>query len=124
MGPTRRSSALVKRIGVPLVAVALLLGAASQAGAATRYAVPGGTGTSTTCTFDTDNCSLKHVLEDVVVANDEVIVTPGTHDFGTSGVIVRSQGRPLNIHGQDGQPRPSIVADAAYVLSSCPSPPC
>ena len=107
-----------------VVAIALLLVAAAEASATTRFAVPGGTGTSMDCTFDTDQCSLKHVLEDVVGANDEVIVLPGTHDFGTNPVNVRSAGRPLNIHGQEGQPRPTIVADAAYVLGSCNPSPC
>jgi hypothetical protein len=108
--------------GALLAAGALLLSIAAPAGAVTRFAVAGGTASNPNCTSTGDDCSLRHVFEDVVVANDEVVVMPGTHDFGTTGVTIRSAGRPLNIHGQAGQPRPSIVADAAFVLAACTSP--
>ena len=51
---------------------------------------------------------------------DEVIVTPGTHDVGPRGVIVKNFVTSLNIHGQDGQPRPRIVATSTnFTLSTC-----
>ena len=51
---------------------------------------------------------------------DVVIVTPGTHDVGASGVYVKNGVTSLNIHGQDGQPRPRIVAtSSSFTLSTC-----
>ena len=51
---------------------------------------------------------------------DEVTVTPGTHDVGPNGVIVKNFVTSLNIHGQDGQPRPRIVATSTnFTFSTC-----
>src|SRR6185503_7377251 len=67
-----------------------------------------------------DNCSLKHVLETVVATGDEVIVTPGTHDVPITGVHIKNNVTAVNIHGQDGQPRPRVTATSSgFVIASC-----
>ena len=68
-----------------LVAAVLFLGATSQADATTRYAVAGGIGNSLDCTSTGDNCSLRWVLENVVLANDEVVVRPARTTWGRVG---------------------------------------
>jgi hypothetical protein len=117
-----------KRLPFALLAAGLvLLSVPGQAlGAATRYAVPDGVGIGMTCTSPSDACSLKHVLEDVVQTGDEVIVIPGVHDPGANGLFVKSGVSSLNIHGQDGQPRPDIRAttSGAFVFSTCPISTC
>jgi hypothetical protein len=104
-----------------LVATLCFLGAAAPARAAsTRYAVPGGSASDANCTSTGANCSLAHVLQDVVQAGDEVIVTPGTHDVGSMGAYIKTGATPLNIHGQDGQPRPRVTATSTgFVLRMC-----
>jgi hypothetical protein len=93
--------------------------------AVTRYAVADGAGADASCTSTGANCSLKHVLEDVVVTGDEVIVMPGVHDVGVSGTDVRAGVAALNVHGQDGQPRPRITANSdQFVLTTCVVEPC
>jgi len=77
------------------------------------------------CTNPGNNCSLKHVLEDVVQTGDEVIVMPGVHDADTDRFFVRSGVTSLNIHGQDGQLRPRITANSSlFVFSTCVVEPC
>lgn len=108
------------RIALLLVATLAFLGVAGQASAATRFAVPGGTTIDASCTTAGAGCSLAHVLQDVVQTGDVVIVMAGTHDVGPSGVIVKNGVTSLNIHGQDGQPRPRIVATSTnFTLSTC-----
>src|SRR5690242_70425 len=99
------------RIAAVLGAMLVCLGAAAPADAAfTRFAVPGGSTGSATCTSTGDNCSLKHVLETVVATGDEVVVMPGTHDVGSMGVHLKGTVTAVNIHGQDGQPRPRVTS--------------
>jgi hypothetical protein len=102
-----------KRLPLCLLAtgLALLSVPGSALGAATRYALPGGSSTDLACTSTSASCSLKHVLEDVVQTGDEVIVMPGVHDSGASGFVIKSGVSAVNIHGQDGQPRPRITAN-------------
>jgi hypothetical protein len=104
----------------------VLFGAVTEASATIRFAVPGGTSSSATCTTTGDDCSLRHVFEDVILTADEVVVLPGTHDLGSSGVVVRTGSNSVNIHGQDGQPRPTITANTSFFVfslcqSSCPA---
>ena len=70
------------RISGLLIAALIFLGAAGPASATPRFAVPGGSAVDANCTTTGANCSLAHVLQDVVQTGDEVIVTPGTHDVG------------------------------------------
>jgi hypothetical protein len=113
------------RISGLLAAALVFLGAAGPASATTRFAVPGGTAGDSSCTSTGANCSLAHVLQDVVLTGDEVIVTPGTHDVGSNGVSVKSGVTTLNIHGEEGQPRPRIVATSMFfTFSTCPVSTC
>jgi hypothetical protein len=104
----------------------LLLPAPGQAlGAQTRYALAGGSSTSMTCTSPSDSCSLKHVLEDVVQTGDEVIVMPGLHESATNRFLIKTGVTSLNIHGQDGQPRPVIRANSdLFAFGTCPVSTC
>ena len=105
-----------KRLPLWLLAAGLVLlsGPGSAFGAETRYAVPGGSTTDATCLSASASCSLRHVLEDVVQTGDEVIVIPGLHDSGTNGFAIKSGVSGVNIHGQDGQPRPRITASTDF----------
>ncbi len=108
-----------------LLVLLVVLGVAGQARATTRYAVPGGTTGDAMCQSPGANCSLTEVLENVVVTGDEVIVTPGEHDVGTMGVYIRSSALSVNVHGQDGQPRPRIFSNGGTTFSTCnPSTSC
>ena len=101
-----------------LLAALVCLFAAAPASAAVRNAVPGGSTTDLNCT--STPCTLKHLLEDVVTTNDEVIVAPGTHDVGSMGLHLKNNVTSVNIHGQDGQPRPRVTATATvFVFGSC-----
>jgi hypothetical protein len=92
-----------------LFALTVSLAAASNALATTRYAVPGGNTTDPNCQSPAANCSIQRAA-DVASTGDELIVMPGTYDFGTSaGPTI---GTPLEIHGQDGQPRPLLISDS------------
>ena len=66
------------------------------------------------CTSPGDSCPLRHVLENVVQTGDEVVVMPGVHDSGTNGFAIKSGVSAVNIHGQDGQPRPRITASRDF----------
>lgn len=90
-----------------LFAITVSLAAASNAFATTRFAVPGGNATDPDCTSAGANCSIQHAAN-VANGGDELIVTPGTYDFGAAaGPVIVS---PLEIHGQDGQPRPLLTS--------------
>jgi hypothetical protein len=96
-------------------AIAIALAAApSAAGATTRYASPGGV-TSGNCTSPSPSdptnppCDLTHVVTFVAVGGDEVIVTPGTYDLGSGELIIN---KAINVHGQDGAPRPLILSSS------------
>jgi Ca2+-binding RTX toxin-like protein len=95
---------------------ALVLGGlagASPAGAV-RYAGPSGSGA--TCTEDAP-CDYKTAIEGAP-AGDEVILLPG--DYGSAAMplsySVSSYTANLNVHGQDGQPRPRIFSSVVFSL--------
>jgi hypothetical protein len=103
-----------------LVAMLAFSGVVSQASATVRYAVPGGVGGDGICASPGAGCSLRYVLEDVVLTADEVIVMPGTHDLGSNGVTVRTGSNSVNIHGAAGEARPTVKAETAgFVFSLC-----
>jgi hypothetical protein len=86
------------------VAVALLvLALPTAASAATRYAAQGG-GVVPGC-MQASPCSLEYAITGAN-SGDEVVVTPGTYDVAAT----ISTENPLFIHGQEGGPRPRIVA--------------
>src|SRR5215211_4039916 len=115
----------VTRRLIQLLMLLVVLGAAGQARATTRYAVPEGTTGDAMCQSAGAGCSLAEVLENVIVTGDEVIVTPGVYDVGTMGVYMRSAALSVNVHGQDGQPRPTIFSTGGTTFRTChPSTTC
>jgi hypothetical protein len=101
-----------------LVALTLVLVGASQAMATTRYAVPGGNASDPNCFAKTSNCSAQHAL-DVAQANDEVIFATGTYDIGSAS-LGQNSNVPQDIHGEDGQPPPRIIATTnSWVFVGC-----
>jgi hypothetical protein len=97
------------QLAIAAVSIVVLF-AAPSALAAVRYALPGGNATDPDCLSKAANCSIKHATT-VAQDSDEVIVTPGTYDFGASAGPAFSNG--INIHGENGQPRPLLTNNSA-----------
>lgn len=91
-----------KVLGTLVVSLVL----AAPAGAAVRYA--GASGAGTGCS-NFAPCSLKTAVEGAA-DNDEIIVKSGS--YAISGGIDGNTKSGLEIHGQDGQPRPDITITA------------
>lgn len=91
------------RRGLGIAAVLLALVLPATASAATRYAAPGG-GMVPGCA-QASPCSLEYAITGAT-SGDEVVVTPGTYMVATT---IATEQR-LFIHGQEGVPRPFIVA--------------
>jgi hypothetical protein len=93
--------------GLRLLLSMMLAAAAIPAAAlgATRYAAPAG-GSTAGCP-QSDPCSLPAAVEGAA-ANDEVIVTPG--NYSLTDRVEPQSGISLSIHGEAGEPRPTIVA--------------
>src|SRR4051812_2186889 len=94
-----------------LVALALLATAPAAAGAATRYASPGG--------VDAEPCDAGHPCQinravGSAMPNDEVILQTG--DYGSPGIPLPTSivgtAAGLDVHGEDGKPRPRIFTNA------------
>jgi hypothetical protein len=88
---------------IAVLVTALVLAAPVAAQGATRYAAPGG-GTTPGC-VQALPCSLEYAITGAN-PEDEVIVTSGTYDVGTT----ISTETPLFIHGEEGSPPPRILA--------------
>jgi hypothetical protein len=117
----------MRRSVVAALVLAACLGAAGQAQAVTRYAVPGGTAGDAMCLSPAAGCSLNEVLENVIATGDEVVVTPGNYDLGTQGVYMKSGPTSVNVHGEDGQPRPTIFSTPTIggtTFATCPNTSC
>lgn len=96
------------RLVLGLVAAAVLL-APAAAGAAERWAEPGGDGPAATCP-EADPCDLDTAVEHAsVVDGDEVVVKPGTYDVASIEV-----GDAIDLHGQSPVARPTINTTATY----------
>src|SRR5215216_541672 len=118
--PTRPRHRATAPLAALVAAMLVFFGAAAQASATVRFAVPGGSGADGSCTSTDADCSLGYVLENVILTADEVIVMPGTHALGSNGVVVRTGSNSVNIHGQGGRPRPTIMANTSgFVFSLC-----
>src|SRR3954447_22585126 len=105
----RQRLRLERMVRAILVVAALLLLAASPAEAATqRYAGPNGAMT-TGCTDPNQPCDLASAFSQAQ-ANDEVIIETG--DYGSPGTPLTtpivSTTAGLDVHGEDGKPRPRI----------------
>src|SRR3954453_20811404 len=97
-----------------LLALALLAAFPAAAAAAPRYAAPGAMGT--TCTVD-DKCPIATAVSGAP-AGAEVIVTDG--DYGSPAppfsASITGTVAGLDVHGEDGKPRPRIFTNAPIGL--------
>jgi hypothetical protein len=97
-----------------LLALALLAASPAAAAAAPRYAAPGAMGT--TCTVD-DKCPIATAVSGAP-AGAEVIVTDG--DYGSAATplstSITATVAGLDVHGEDGKPRPRIFTNAPIGL--------
>src|SRR5258705_12455711 len=84
--------------------VACALAPAADA-ASQRFASPTGAGSA--CTQPSP-CDIQTAVEDVsVMDGDEVILLPGSYDVGADDVDLF---KAITVHGQEGQPRPTVSA--------------
>lgn len=89
---------------------ALCLLSAPAAGAAVRYAAPGGGGTA--CS-QAAPCHVQTAVEDPAVASgDEIVLLPGVHAAGANPLDAKEG---LYIHGIAGAPRPVIEISSGFV---------
>jgi hypothetical protein len=89
------------------------LAVAAPASAATRYAEPNGNGPEP-CDLS-DPCNLQTAVEGTVTDGDGVILLPGTYVETDELDDVNDA---IDMHGQAGQPRPTIMSSAAAALFS------
>jgi hypothetical protein len=101
--------ATVRKAGFASIALVVALACASPALGAQRYAEPGGDGPEP-CD-QSDPCDIQDVVENGGVQDgDEVILLPGDYAVGSDQIDVDDD---IEVHGQDGQPRPRIMTSAA-----------
>jgi hypothetical protein len=93
---------------VASVCAATLLSAASASAATTRYAAPGGSGS--TCS-QTSPCAIQIAVNDAG-AGDEVIIAPG--DYSPPASVVPGLNN-IYLHGVAGQPMPRIHFTAGFL---------
>jgi hypothetical protein len=92
----------------------LCLAVPAAASAATRYAEPGGDGPEATCP-QSNPCDLSVAVESDQARNgDDVVVLPGTYSLGTTGDDTLYLTKSIHVHGQAGQPAPTINVGALY----------
>jgi hypothetical protein len=103
-----------RRLLSSLAAVVAFLAVAPAAALATnRYVGVGGSTTDPACNDAAKPCDLMRVLDTVANAGDDVTVEPGSYQVPQTIDLKRA----LNIHGQDGAPRPTINAGGFYDAS-------
>ena len=92
------------------VAMAVSIAAPAVATAATRYAEPGGDLLGA-CPRE-DPCDIFRAVNNAS-AGDEVIILPGDYGSAAAPLVgqVGSLATGLNVHGEDGKPRPRIFLD-------------
>ncbi|MBI4898138.1 MAG: hypothetical protein HY827_07205 [Actinobacteria bacterium] len=93
------------------LAIGMLLPVAPESAAATRYVTPGGSLSDLNCAAS-QPCNIEHAINTVAQDGDEVVV--GTGGYTVSSTLSWS-GKSLNVHGQDGQNRPNVIAPVAVV---------
>lgn len=103
---TRLTGALIAGLAV------LVLAAPGAAGAAVRYAEPGGDGPEPCLAADA--CDLQVAVESLAVMDgDEVVVRSGDYMLGGGELLIEDD---INLHGQSGQPRPRILGTGLSVV--------
>src|SRR5688572_31650957 len=107
--PSRLHLALIGAAGCLL----LLAFAAPSAMAAQRYASSTPDATPDPTCPNTDPCHVEPAVEGAS-SGDEVIVLPGTHTLAAGTFVRVPQG--VTVHGQDGQPAPTIIGNYAFSL--------
>jgi len=103
-----------------LTALLYLVLCVASAGAATRYAAPGGSGADP-CANPANPCSIYTAADGgapgtTVTAGDVVMLAPGQYsdsagDLGVSGFVNMAAG--ITLEGQPGKPRPLITLEAS-----------
>ncbi len=93
-----------------LILVGCLLGPATAADAADRYASVTGSGTG--C-MSSSPCSLSEALSGSA-DGDDISVAPGTYALGAGGLAAARNN--LTLHGPAGGPKPSITSSGSSVL--------
>lgn len=100
------------RGGFGLVGAVLLLAAAPALGA-TRYAEPSGNGPPASCP-ESDPCEIRAAITDPAVRDgDEVVLMPGAYDVGAPQLQISAA---IEVHGQAGQPRPTLSGTPSTIL--------
>jgi hypothetical protein len=105
---------MARGVGIAATAACALIGAGPAAAATQRYADPSGSGSA--CT-EVAPCKYE-VAVNGAATGDEVIVRPGSH--GTPGSPITTNvvsTVDINVHGVEGQPRPTIYAQNTFPLS-------
>jgi hypothetical protein len=102
--PANRRLRLIAAVALT-AGVALFASAPAWAGTPTVYASPTGS-TTAACTDPAEPCQLQRAI-DQAPAGSELVLAPGTY---TSSYPVQVS-KVLDIHGEDGQPAPTIVND-------------
>jgi hypothetical protein len=108
------------RLRVPTMLAVLAL--AAPASAAVRYVSASGGASSGACASASPGCTYAYVLNGAgSVANDTVIVAPGTYNVNAAHIVVTKQ---LTIQGAAGQARPVFLittnngGDTAFTLDT------
>lgn len=103
--------------GAAIAAAVLAVGVPGGAWGATLVAAPAA-GVSAACTA-AEPCDLAAAVR-VAAPGDDVALAPGTYDLtGRPTVLVRAD---ITLHGQPGQPRPTLVGDNAAGVLQLESP--
>jgi hypothetical protein len=93
-----------------LTCLLALAGAPAAAGAADRFASPGGTGT--TCTQATP-CDLSTAITGATAGDEVILISNGSpYVVGGAGFISVPSG--VEVHGEDGQSRPVIQGNSIF----------
>ncbi len=93
------------------LAIGMFLSAAPASVAATRYVTPGGSLTDPSCAVS-QPCNIEHAINAVAQDGDEVVVGPGGYTITST---LSWSGKSLDVHGQDGQDRPNVIAPIAVI---------
>jgi hypothetical protein len=94
---------------IAAVLAAAMAAAPAFAAPTSRYAGVGGSAADASCTDPAQPCDLAHLVTTVAETGDDVTVEPGTYTLPSLTVT-----RGMNIHGQDGRPRPKLLIAGSF----------